>query len=136
MSTTPKKTTPAQKKYGFCKLPPVDLSKAKIGQRLKLRSGEEVTFGGPNSTDEYPFYYTDDEDNQITVAQDGHAWRSKTEDGIDVIKILPLPKKAAKTKPAESDAETLTSLFAKIAFSNDPAWVKRAVKALQFIEKP
>jgi len=117
MSTTPKKTT-------------VDLSKAKIGQKLQLRSGKIVPLWGVNSALDFPY-----QGRKVGLSwfANGRALHVR-EDEDDVVAILPLPNKAAKPKPDESDVETLTSLFAKIAFSNDPAWVKRAIKALQFVE--
>lgn len=121
MITTPKKTT-------------VDLSKAKIGQKVRLACGEIAELVSIRKSHKWPFEVQWRMDARITShVQNGRFWPEQPSDS-DIVAILPLPKKAAKSKPAQSDVLTLTSLFAKIAFSNDPAWVKRAIKALQFIQ--
>ncbi len=121
-------TTPKKKK-------PVDLSKCKVGQEVRLRNGNtviiEATSGGLPG---FPILAS----NGDSYTKTGRYFGDNSPSAIDIVEVLPLPKrkKAPSPKLVESDVETFTSLFAQIAFSNDAAWVKRAVKALQFIKKP
>jgi len=76
----------------------IDLSKVKIGQKVKLRNGEIVTFEGKNKSRTYPYLA----DPHIYTKQ-GTFWplKEKTESSYDIIKILPLPKKKTAKNPAE-----------------------------------
>jgi len=113
---TPKKKTPA-----------IDLSKCVVGQRLRLRNGNEskLTFKGGQHLN-YPYLTLDGQSH----LPNGRVW-VKSQDPLDIIEILPLPKKPAKPKPAESDVETLTSLFTEIVFKCDDDTLKKAIKALE-----
>lgn len=89
MSTTPKKTT-------------VDLSKAKIGQKVKLRSGKTAKLCEISSGVPYPYYLRHTDGGQTSHRRNGRYWCSGKESPDDIIAILPLPKKAAKPKPAQA----------------------------------
>lgn len=87
MRTTPKKTT-------------VDLSKAKIGQRLRMRCGKIATYHSREHNHLYKHCISKG-GGLFTVTDEGRIFVGDSNpDPSDIVAILPLPKKAAKPKPA------------------------------------
>jgi len=114
---------------------PIDLSKCKVGQRVKLRNGVIRTYNeyDPNEKGEvskYPYRM-------------GNSWycpdgRVCYNDGIhdqpyDIVAILPLPKKAGKPgKKAPKRMQKALAAFDTI----DVPTVRRCIKLLEGLLKP
>ena len=81
------------------KTPTIDLSNAKIGQRLRLRSGVIVTFGAIDLNTGTKFKYDAARPCYYSWMQNGRFF-SNGESTTDVVEILPLPKrKVEEAKP-------------------------------------
>lgn len=80
----------------------IDLSKCKVGQRVRLRDGKVVIFGGESTSAQYPFKYDHPNFGEVTTRQCGRSIIF-TENSEDIVAILPPAKKAAK-KPAKKGA--------------------------------
>lgn len=70
---------------------PIDLSKCKVGQRVKLRNQQEERIIKINASHPYPYSCK----NGITWDESGLFQHGK-EHPFDIVAILPLPKKAGK----------------------------------------
>lgn len=101
----------------------IDLSKCKIGQKLKRRNGEIVAFAGKSNNRFYPYksntghYYT----------QQG-AFCLSGSSPSDIIEILPLKKKAAK-KAKSPDSSKLRRAIATLKASRDA--ISKQIKKLE-----
>lgn len=74
----------------------IDLSKCKVGQKLKTREGKEITLGQITSLGVYPYLGSDG----VSRNNRGLFYAGKLSD-YDIIDILPLEKKAKKkSKPS------------------------------------
>lgn len=73
----------------------IDLSKCKVGQRVRLRDGKVVIFGGESTSAQYPFKYDHPNFGEVTTRQCGRSIIF-TENSEDIVAILPPAKKAAK----------------------------------------
>jgi hypothetical protein len=115
---------------------PIDLSKCKVGQRVKLRNGKEVTLTricNPKLR-AYP-YFTSDGESHIA---NGNVYETRNCEA-DIIAILPLPKdagKSAKKKAKINTLDRLTAAFAKIAFKGDNDLIREAAEKLEGLLKP
>lgn len=81
----------------------IDLSKCKVGQRVRLRNGEEATIkeiANGNSVYRFLIRWTGGEFDWVTSK--GKCWRN-CDSPSDIVAILPPAKKAAK-KPAKKGA--------------------------------
>ena len=75
----------------------IDLSKCKVGQKLKTREGKEITLGQITSLGVYPYLGSDG----VSRNNRGLFYAGKLSD-YDIIDILPLEKKAKKkSKPSD-----------------------------------
>lgn len=110
-----KPKTPAQKKYGFCKLPPVDLSKVKIGQRLKMRSGEIAHLR--SKTPVHSPHYPHSVSHGLGVSEltkEGKMYAGGEPHNLDIIAILPLPKRKVKEAKTLDVSQNRRSIKATI----------------------
>ena len=121
---------------------PIDLSKCKVGQRVKLRNGEECKLSRINAGMQFGYFMQSvtGDSTGSTHTQNGKYLPSGTSQH-DVIAILHLPKKAKKAgKPVkEAKINTLdrfTTAFAKIAFKGDNDLIRKAAEQLEGLLKP
>lgn len=89
------------------KEPPINLAKCKIGQRVRLRNGEvrclkEIDEGNCVM----PFFVGGE-----WYMKHGYFWDTGATHHLDIVAILPLPKKKAKTAKASNLTETAKLVF-------------------------
>jgi len=77
------------------KPPQIDLSKVKIGQRVKLRNGEVTTLTQKRDDSIFPWR----SEKGDAYRKDGCYFADGSRFKRDIIQILPLPKKKAVKKP-------------------------------------
>jgi hypothetical protein len=98
---------------------PIDLSKCKVGQRVKLRSGEIAIFQGQSGGTTYPFLYEDNTGDSVgevrTATQYGCYSLSEPNHKLDIVALLPLLKKAGKPGKKKADNYILDNLRRLIA---------------------
>jgi len=107
----------------------VDLSNAKIGQRLKRRDGCITTLKcqGNQRALNYPFFTADGESH----LKNGKIYWNLDNDA-DIIAILPLPKKVKVSIPpkaAKKFASDLSAIWANQA--KDKVAIRRVIKLLE-----
>lgn len=114
------------------KTKPIDLSKCKVGQRVKLRNGQEFTFGGLSGGKEYPYQLN--EINNLYTKRG--TYYHQGESLQDIVAILPPAKKAKKPAKKANTLERFTEAFAKIAFKGDNDLIRKAADELEGLLKP
>lgn len=106
----------------------IDLRKCKVGQRVKLRNGQEVKLIEKRKGYTFP-YVTD---HGETYTSKGWYYGSGEESRLDIIALLPLPKKAGK--PVKKKASPLDPGWVK--GQGDKAAIRRVIKLLKGLLKP
>ena len=99
----------------------IDLSKCKVGQKLKTREGKEITLGQITSLGVYPYLGSDG----VSRNNRGLFYAGKLSD-YDIIDILPLEKKAKKKAKKKSKKKSKPS---------DKSWTAKQKAAIRQILK-
>lgn len=111
------------------KEPLINLAKCKIGQRVRLRNGEIAIIEKFREHEEvYPWLT----DLGECYTQKGWYYADGENSRLDIVALLPLPKKAGKP----NTLDRFTSAFAKIAFEGDNDLIRKAAEQLEGLLKP
>ena len=129
--------------------PPINLAKCKIGQRVRLRNGEIAIIEKFREHEEEVYPWLTDLGECYT--QKGWYYADGENSRLDIVALLPLPKKKAKAKNRNIDTnnqhkdiysrkpntlDRFTSAFAKIAFKGDNDLIRKAAEQLEGLLKP
>ena len=95
---------------------PIDLSKCKVGQRVKLRNGDIAQLATIEGHEAFPYCCVNIKNaQQVTYTKNGRFMQSAREYPLDIVAILPLPKKAGKPGKKKADNYILDNLRRLIA---------------------